>query len=65
MAKPIRISPEEAGRKINEESAVLVCAYDADQKFNQVHLKDAISLTEFKSKLSSLSKDKEIIFYCA
>ena len=65
MTEPIRISPEEAVQEINEESALLVCAYDDDQKFNRLHLKGAISLAEFKSKLPSLSKDKEIIFYCA
>ena len=65
MKDPIRISPQETWDKINDESAFLVCAYDDDNKFKQVHLKGAISLTEFKSKLSSVPKEKEIIFYCA
>jgi len=65
MKEPIRIFPKEARQKTNHESALLVCAYDDEEKFKQVHLKGAISLTEFKSKLSSLPKEKEIIFYCA
>jgi len=65
MTEPVRISPQQAVKEINEESALLVCAYDDDQKFNRLHLKGAISLAGFKSKLPSLSKDKEIIFYCA
>ena len=65
MTEPVRIFPEEARRKIDEDSAFLVCAYDDERKFKQVHLKGAISLTEFKSRLISLPKDKEVIFYCA
>jgi hypothetical protein len=65
MEEPIRISPEEARIKVTSGSAFLVCAYDDDEKFSLVHLEGAISYGEFKSKLSSLSKDQEIIFYCA
>jgi hypothetical protein len=45
--------------------ALLVCAYDDDSKFKRMQLQGAISLNEFKSKLPSLTKDREIIFYCA
>ena len=65
MKEPIRISPQEVWEKTNDGSTFLVCAYDDEEKFKQVHLKGAISLTEFKSKLFSLPKEKEIIFYCA
>lgn len=65
MAEPIRVSPEEARRKATSRTALLVCAYDDDEKFKVVHLEGAISLNEFKSKLPSLAKDQEIIFYCA
>jgi len=65
MTEPIRISPEEARQKITSGSALLVCAYDDEKKFNKVHLEGALSLTQFKSKLSSLAKEKKIIFYCA
>jgi hypothetical protein len=57
MAEPIRISPEEAKQKVTSGSALLVCAYDNEQKFRQVHLKGAISLTEFKSKHPSLARE--------
>jgi hypothetical protein len=45
--------------------AILVCAYEDESKFKKMRLQGAISLSEFKSKLSSLSKDQEIVFYCA
>ena len=65
MSEPIRISSHEARQKAISDSALLVCAYDDDDKFKSNHLDGAISLSEFKSKLPSLAKEQEIIFYCA
>jgi rhodanese-related sulfurtransferase len=65
MAEPKRITPEEVHQKLKAGNAILVCAYEDESKFKKVHLQGAISLSEFQSKLSSLSKDQEIIFYCA
>ena len=65
MAAPIRISPEETRQKVTSGSALLVCAYDDEQKCKQLHLQGAITLTVFESRLSSLTRDQEIIFYCA
>ena len=64
MAEPIRISPEEVRRKVTSGSALLVCAYDDEEKCKKLHLEGSISLTEFTFKLSTLAKDQEIIFYC-
>jgi rhodanese-related sulfurtransferase len=65
MAEPERISPEAAHKKLKAGAALLVCAYDDEDKFKMVHIEGALSFNEFKSKLSSLTKDQEIIFYCA
>jgi len=65
MARPIRIPPKEARERVMKENALFVCAYDDEDKFRQNHLEGAISFAEFKAKLPSLSKDQEIIFYCA
>ena len=65
MSEPIRISPEETRQKVTSGSALLVCAYDDHEKFKMVHLEDALSFSEFQSRLSSISKDQAIIFYCA
>ena len=64
MPEPIRISVEDARRKVTAGSALLVCAYDDDDKFKNNHLEGAISLADFRAKLPSLSTDQEIIFYC-
>lgn len=65
MGGPIRIPPEEVHEKVMSGNALLVCGYDDADKFSANHLEGAISLSEFKSRLPSLEKDQEIIFYCA
>jgi hypothetical protein len=65
MVEPSRVSPEEAKAKVTSGRALLVCAYDDDQKFKLLHLDGAISLNEFNSQLKNLHKDHEVIFYCA
>lgn len=65
MAEAIRISPEEARRKVSSGPALLVCAYEDDEKCRRLHLEGAMFLAEFRSKLPALPKDQEIIFYCA
>lgn len=65
MSEPIRISPEDASKRVLSGSALLVCAYEDNEKFRQMHLEGGISFNEFKNKVATLPKDQEIIFYCA
>ena len=65
MAEPGRISAEEAYKKLKAGTAIIVCAYEDDNKFKTFHLEGALSFNEFKSKLPSLSKDQEMAFYCS
>ena len=65
MAEPKRITPEEVYQKLKAGKVLLVCAYEDEAKFRKVQLQGAISLNEFKSKLPSLAKDQEVVFYCA
>ncbi len=65
MAETVRVSPAEIYQKVKEGRALLVCAYEDEAKFKKLQLEGAISLNAFKSRLPSLSKDQEIIFYCA
>jgi hypothetical protein len=60
-----RLSPQKVRDKVTSGEALLVCAYDNEDKFRKNHLDGAISLAAFKARLSSLSEDQEIIFYCA
>jgi len=65
MAEPERISPEEVSKKLKAGSVLLVCAYDDEDKFRMFHIEGALSFNQFKSKIPIISKDQEIVFYCA
>jgi hypothetical protein len=60
-----RISVEEARQKTLSGESLFVCAYEDDEQFNKLRLDKGISLKEFESKLPDISKEQEIIFYCA
>lgn len=58
------ISATEAHKHCNSGQALLVCAYESDEKFRAYPLEGASSLSDFESRLGSVAKDQEIIFYC-
>jgi hypothetical protein len=60
-----RISPQEARRHVQANNALLVCAYDSDEKCRQNWLDGAVTLTELQAREGTLPKDRELIFYCA
>ena len=64
MEEPERITPKEVYQKLKTGTVLLVCAYEDELRFKMTQLQGAISLNEFKSKLPSLAKDQEIVFYC-
>ena len=65
MSEVIRISPKEVRDKVQAGLALLVCAYQSDEKFNMNHLAGALSYGYFMKKINGLSKEQEIVFYCA
>jgi uncharacterized protein (TIGR02284 family) len=61
-----RISPQDARQHLEADShALLVCAYDSPEKYEQNHLEGSISLADFKVRAGSIPKTTEVIFYCA
>ena len=64
MAKRKRVTAQEALEKVRSREALLVCAYMEDEKFRKMQLEGATSYSEFKKKVASIPKDKEIVFYC-
>jgi hypothetical protein len=64
VAEMNRISPDEAMKKIQSGEALLVCAY-GDEKCKTILLEGALLRSELESKLDTLSKTQEIIFYCS
>jgi hypothetical protein len=65
MAEVARIGVEEAHRKTKAGQALLVCAYEDEAKCRMFNLDGSMSLTSFESKVKSLPKNQEIVFYCA
>ena len=63
MSEPERVTAEDVYGKLKSGEALLVCAYEDEMRFKAMQLEGAISLNDFRSKLSSLPKDQEIIFY--
>jgi len=65
MAEVVRITPQEAHARVSAGQALLVCAYEDPARFAELHLEGAISIQEFRVRRRTLSRDQEIIFYCA
>ena len=65
MAEVERIDVNEARRRATSKGALLVCAYEDEEKCNRIKLEGAISLVNFQSRVSVLPTDQEIVFYCA
>jgi hypothetical protein len=60
-----RISPPQALQHVTEDNALLVCAYEPDEKFQANYLSGAMSLHQLQAIEARLDRDREIIFYCA
>ncbi|MCP4341484.1 MAG: ArsR family transcriptional regulator [Desulfobulbaceae bacterium] len=65
MSDAVRISATEIRARVKSGEAMLVCAYDSDDKFKAHHLEGAVSLAEFRTLVPTLAKDKELVFFCA
>jgi hypothetical protein len=65
MANIDRITVEDARRKVEAGRALLVCAYADEAKCKMANLEGSVSLAGLESRVGSLARDQEIIFYCA
>lgn len=65
MSDVIRISAEDTKHIVENGTGLLVCAYDDEVKCRSFHMDEAISLNEFRTKIPEISKDQEIVFFCA
>lgn len=63
MADIERISALQAHTKTKSNQALLVCAYEDEAKYRRLNLEGSISLASFTSRVNSLPKSQEIIFY--
>ena len=65
MPEAPRISAQDAEDRAASGQGLLVCAYDDDEKCRKYRIGGAIPLSELSARLSSLSMDRELMFYCA
>jgi hypothetical protein len=63
MAEAERIDVERAAERVRTGDALLACAYDDEEKCRRLALRGSISLAELRDR--DVSRDREIIFYCA
>lgn len=64
MSAP-RIDVKQARHDVIASDALLVCAYDSEDKFSSNQLEGAIALDDLRSRQDDISQDRELIFYCA
>jgi hypothetical protein len=60
-----RISALEAKRRTESDQALLVCGYDDEQKCRGFDIAGSITYKQFQTRLPSLPKSTELIFFCA
>jgi hypothetical protein len=62
-----RIPPEDAFEEVSSGEALLVCAYDDDEKCRKMQLENSLTLDELEELLrqGEVSRDRRLIFYCA
>lgn len=59
-----RVSIQDALAATKDEHAVVVCAYDDQQKCEEMRVKNGWTLQEFQNKQDDLPKDTRLVFYC-
>jgi hypothetical protein len=60
-----RIDSEQVRRDVDSGEALLVCAYDEQEKCRKYTLPNALSLSELSAQEKTLARDRKIVFYCA
>ncbi len=64
MAEVERVAVQDARRELSNGRALLVCAYEDEQKCGQMLAEGAITMGQLQSRLGGLPKGQELIFYC-
>ncbi len=62
MTTARRIDVEEARRRVQAGDALLVCAYEDDDKCGAMALEGSIPLSELRRR--GVEPDQPIVFYC-
>jgi hypothetical protein len=65
MNDDLRIDVDVAREHSAARRALLVCAYDDDEKCRKMRIKGALTMREFRKSKTRVDKRDEIILYCA
>lgn len=60
-----RIEPRRARELVRSGEALLVCAYEDEQKCRSMALDGAITRNELERRKERLPRDQTLVFYCA
>lgn len=60
-----RVSPNRAWEMLEDQDALLICAYDDEDKCRDLKLPGSISRNELGKREDALEKDRWLVFYCA
>lgn len=58
-----RIPASKARQQVQNGNALLVCAYEDEQKCNSIKIEDSLTLKELEARLPSIAWSQEMIFY--
>jgi hypothetical protein len=61
---PGRVSAAEVRERLSSSDALLVCAYEDQEKCEKLRLAGALTFNELKAMVTSMSSARELIFYC-
>ena len=65
MENDLRIPADRARQELGSGRALLVCAYDDEERRRRFMFEGALTLKQLEQRLGSLPGDVDILFYCA
>jgi hypothetical protein len=65
MSDAPRMDVETAHRKVVDGEALLICAYEDEERCQSVRLEGSIMMKDLMEQLPWLPREQELIFYCA
>jgi len=63
METDLLIPAEEARRRLEDEAAVLVCAYEDEAQCEQLALEESISWSDFEQHRPALPEERDVILF--
>ncbi len=65
MESELRIPADRARREMEAGRALLVCAYEDEEKCRRLMFEGALTLSQLEERLASHPDGVDVLFYCA